>query len=582
MRKLRLSIFVSVLLVGTIIARAFAAQESNEPKSANAPHGRSLARLTPAMQILLARINTDITRARYFESLAPEFSQLDANSDGVLNQLDIDLHEAMAMRQARTSSVSRTMRMDLDGDGYVTEDEVRTIMRYDLRTQLGTSSDGRYSQRLISTLQQIERAIRALAELDVNKDGKVSYPEAVKLRGNFQGGLGDGGLAARVKQALTLADDGSTDLPLITFLAVGEALFRKIDSDGDGTISQRELVNYWKGPTSPDAVEKTQALTSVQAVQASKQQTPAESSVRGGCKIPAPTPKAKVVVLSSYETEALSTATIGSQDQVVHAGRITVEPGTDPLYVVVSTYSALIWQFSGAVDRVERLVMSSHLTGPNEAQPDKPPLVGAIGVAEERISFLPVSGCFGYFSEIPSSESINALRDISKGLGREPDKVATAYSVLGFSIPSGKVSSAQAERNRATIQGNPRGIRIDGDASDTILQGAPSSARDDLYRFSPAGIADIDAKAVVSSRPTQPYEVLPQQAGLVQLLGSGVLKQNRSGEYIVQKPMRFPAGLYGAHSVTFLVPRGISTPAGDPGHSCVNSEDGSAQGATCR
>ncbi|WP_175541811.1 DUF2339 domain-containing protein [Polaromonas sp. YR568] len=39
--------------------------------------------------------------------------------------------------------------------------------------------------------------------------------------------------------------------------------------------------------------------------------------------------------------------------------------------------------------------------------------------------------------------------------------------------------------------------------------------------------------------------------------------------YVVIKPMRFPAGLYGAHSVTFLVAAGVPRPEGNPGHSGV-------------
>lgn len=39
--------------------------------------------------------------------------------------------------------------------------------------------------------------------------------------------------------------------------------------------------------------------------------------------------------------------------------------------------------------------------------------------------------------------------------------------------------------------------------------------------------------------------------------------------YVVLKPMRIPAGLYGAHSATFIVPRGVARPEGNPGHSRI-------------
>lgn len=39
--------------------------------------------------------------------------------------------------------------------------------------------------------------------------------------------------------------------------------------------------------------------------------------------------------------------------------------------------------------------------------------------------------------------------------------------------------------------------------------------------------------------------------------------------YVVLREMTFPEGLHGAHSVTFIVPRGVPRPYGDPGHSRV-------------
>lgn len=41
-------------------------------------------------------------------------------------------------------------------------------------------------------------------------------------------------------------------------------------------------------------------------------------------------------------------------------------------------------------------------------------------------------------------------------------------------------------------------------------------------------------------------------------------------QYVVLKPFTYPAGLYGAHSATFFIPRGVPVPGGDPGHSSVN------------
>ncbi|KQT36599.1 hypothetical protein [Methylophilus sp. Leaf414] len=39
--------------------------------------------------------------------------------------------------------------------------------------------------------------------------------------------------------------------------------------------------------------------------------------------------------------------------------------------------------------------------------------------------------------------------------------------------------------------------------------------------------------------------------------------------YVILKAFTYPAGLYGAHSVTFMIPKGVPRPIGNPGHSAI-------------
>ena len=65
----------------------------------------------------------------------------------------------------------------------------------------------------------------------------------------------------------------------------------------------------------------------------------------------------------------------------------------------------------------------------------------------------------------------------------------------------------------------------------------------ELRRFSPGGVIEIDPAKVVSPVPVASYDVLPQQAGLLQLMRSGALTQNRGGEFLIYRKIRYPAGL---------------------------------------
>ncbi len=509
-------------------------------------------------QLFLQRIPAGAPLDRFLESLRGDFVMVDADSDGEIAQRDIDLHTVMEGVQARTQAMLASMRYDLDGDGFVTEDEIRRCMTYDLRGQIGLAAVNKLNKPQLPTVdaigKQIDVTVRNIMALDTDKDAKVSLAEGAKFGASGNPGRGANGQAARARQLLTIDGASKGKLTIAEYQAAGEALFRQVDTDKDSVVSQQELMDY---------------------------RTRAE---RAGCEMPAASEKAKVILLSGYETEALSSVTIGSQDSVVHAGRVVVEPGSEPIYVVIASYSPTIWQFSGAVERIERVMMESASTGPNSSDANLRSLVGATGIAREKVSFFSKSRCLTYFSEAPSSASLKTVAAIRSGTGKAPETVAAKYSVAVFKVPSGATESVREQGKGPLIIEKTQGtLKVIGNASGIIVQAGPSRAKDEMYRFSPGGVIEIDPKTVVSSLPAASYEVLPQQAGLVQLLASGALQQNRLGEYIVRQKIRFPAGLAGAHSVTFLVMNGTPYPDGDPAHSCVILEEtGQKKGAACR
>jgi Ca2+-binding EF-hand superfamily protein len=554
-------------LIMTAIANApqAAAQAPAAPPSASAKAGE---------QQLFLQLRAGITLELYFEGLREDFFNLDADLDGKLTQRDVDLHVLMESIQMRTAAWTAVMRYDLDGDGFVTEDEVRRVMRYETRLTRARAAIGK--GRFGDGEEWTVKIVRSIMELDTDKDGKVSLTEASKFaQPTQQRNMGITGYSARTRHVLTLDNSGAGELSLADYEAAGEMLFRKIDTDNDGKISQQEHTDYWRGPAPPkldaDAAQKRQR----DQAEIAKKRQEAIDAQRAVCAMPSPSPNAKVIVFSSYQTGALSSVTIGSQDVVVFAGRVVVEPGSEPLYVVIPTFTPVIWQFSGAVDRIERLVVSSAQTLPDKTRYDgsQPVLAGATGLPQDKVSFLRKVNCLSYFAEVPSSQSVRTVAAVREAIGREPFKTVTAYSLREVSIPSGEIKSPDAQSNKLIIEKSSGSLRIEGDASNFIVHAGPSRARDDLYRYHPGGLVEIDPKSVVSSLPAQAYEVFPQEAGLVQLLESGALTQNRAGEYIVQKKMRFPAGLAGAHSVKFVVLGGTPVPDGDPGHSCVTVEE---------
>lgn len=532
---------------------------------------------SPGERLLLGRMYAGSDLNRYLAQLRDEFFQLDADRDGKLTEHDAALHALMEAPQARVAPLMLVMRYDLDGDAAVTEDEVRQVTRYEQRSLQAQPVENRPPIGRLE--EQMERIVKTIMASDADKDGKVSLVEAYKPA-QTSARPSNTGYPQRVRDALTLDATTSGELSLAGYQAAGEVLFRTIDADGDAKISQQELMDFRRKAADAENVVARQKKLRDQAEIARKKQEAIDAE-RVACAIPKASDASKVVLLSAYETDALSSVTIGSQDNEVRAGRIVVEPGSEPLYVVIASYDPTIWQFSGAVERVERLVMTSSRTGPNAGDPRQASLVGATGIPRDRITLLSRSNCFGYFSEAPSSASLQTAAFISSSAGKPPDVIATRYSVAGFSVPSGTIVSAAEQRRKSRkTEGT---LRFLGELANVLIQSGPSRATEEMDRFFPGGVTEIDPNAVIASAAVMPYEVLPSQAGLVQLLAKRQITENRAGEFIVREKIRFPARLTGAHSVTFLIMKGVPYPDGDPGHSCVIIEgNGESKGAGCR
>jgi len=59
----------------------------------------------------------------------------------------------------------------------------------------------------------------------------------------------------------------------------------------------------------------------------------------------------------------------------------------------------------------------------------------------------------------------------------------------------------------------------------------------------------------------------PPQQGLLRISSPGVPGGTRA--YVVLDAFTYPAGLTGAHAVTFFIPKGVPRPSGNPGHSVI-------------
>jgi Ca2+-binding EF-hand superfamily protein len=547
----------------------------------------------PTTQIFLPKLTAGMTLNRYLDSLRQEFRRLDADSDNELTTADAELHESVARGMVRAAIAMTILRADLDGDGYVTQAELRKALRYDQRMNSTPQS-----------LDTIEAEVRQLMSADTDGDGRISVAEAFAFAAspkdptpraaNTVPGVGQfanllnvvtnqrgNPMADEVRRLLPVGHDGK--VTMADFEAAATAVFRAVDTDGNGTISQDELNGYRKREA--DAARERQ-----------------EAATRAECTMPKASDAATVAVLSAYKSEAISTVGLGSQDVATGTGEIRIEAGEGPLYIVAISHEPTIWRVTGATDRVERLVafgvtaQSNHITiasnpgsavpisslpaiqpntAPRPVTPQQPvALAGISGVPADRVSFLARANCLRSFTEAKSTDGAFVLAAVRRDAGKEPAVVAARQNAAAFSVPSGQIRSAYEDKKqpRLTIVKEAGVLTLKGDSSGVVVRTGPTDLESDLEQFSPGGIIDIDPRTVVANAPAVRYEVLPGAAGLLQLENSGALTRNQRGEFLIHRKIRFPAGL-APLSPTFLLLRGVEMPEGHPDGAKVISEE---------
>jgi hypothetical protein len=305
----------------------------------------------------------------------------------------------------------------------------------------------------------------------------------------------------------------------------------------------------------------------------------------------APLPiKGRLVLVGAERGLGLSTVSLGGEDEVGVA-LVVVEPGAEPLHLVLTSRSALIWVFSGAVERVAAVAANAADSFYGA------PRVGVIGIPPEKVHIAAAAYCFPTFysgsfrwnADVWAGRWTEERRDaeasrptvdaIERLTGRRADQVVAKLGVSALYLPSDRVD-----------------YRLLPSAIELPLLSRGRSMWQEFAWHTPGGLIRIDPNKVVSRVAPNPYEVLPGEAGIAQLMDEGALDVVESIEVTyagsngagltVQLPqrlritrkIRIPAGFAGEH----LLGPGVPPPDGDLTRSCLLSEStGESFGGAC-
>lgn len=269
------------------------------------------------------------------------------------------------------------------------------------------------------------------------------------------------------------------------------------------------------------------------------------------CTLPAPAGDARVVAVGIGTGQAISRTAVGSFDVTTELVTVEIVAGVEPLYLVMLSSKPMLWQFTGATERVVHAALMQPRTGGGTSL-----LVGASGLPAVTVSFHAAQDCLagqggGLKAQLPS------LRVALPGLAAEDIFVQNEVSRL--TLPSGTVT-ALSRSDAISRTGNP-----------------------DTARW-PAGTVTVDPAQVVSAQSAAIYDVLPGAYGLEQLVKEGKLVRLADGYRIAQPIPRLPAELPFSPYRNFLLAPGVPLPPAGVTHDmCIVAEDsGQPVSGACR
>lgn len=226
---------------------------------------------------------------------------------------------------------------------------------------------------------------------------------------------------------------------------------------------------------------------------------------------------------------------------------VVVNQSGRPVVLVLGAYEPSVWQV--------RRGAGTHIAGVLVTGYHRQAVTGVSAATPVLNSSYEEKGACGY-SYLDRNNPDTMDRHVRQVFGRQ----AEAYYVA----TNGQILMGTGGMPGSSVQDAAGSFESFRDAN-TPLAGA-------------AGLAELLAQgALRRARPSDLVEWKAAQRkaqGLqtVNIVGAAAEAPSSSpllNAYVVQREMAYPAGLYGAHAVTFIVPQGVPAPTGNPGHSAV-------------
>ena len=527
-------------------------------------------------------------------------SMLSKDIDGTsgLQLNDFELEWQIELAHLRAGTANQYLAMDLDGDLIISYPEMRIF------ASRAASQPVEVDRLLLPPSEQQKAAvfgsvISEWTRFDINKDGSLAGVEISALSSQTLPERNDEADFGPLFMAWSDLDADGTVSPneLSEFVA---AVVNAGDRNGDGDLSNGEKndlrnnlkeldpaklppVSRLPKSSSPDAIE----------VEASNEDNPPLTD----CRVETALPNAALLAVGGYEGAGLSDMLMGDARDVGTVADGVIPEGTAPVHLLVYFSRPTILRLSGRVERIEAISSLGAATG-------------FIGVARDQLTFL---------EDLSDRCRFEPSRHATDQMARLQILLTTAFDTTPMTLISEyTIGTADLGTARNTAS-NPLPGAIDPGYAD-----AAGAIWRRMLLFNPGGFIDLDEASIISTDLIEPAAAWPGAAGVAKLLADGVISSQRfvnaatevreiepgvvrlggrsispglgdrliafdgrdymqekpgvwigrpRPEYIVNREFAFPPGMNTVTFSTFLVPKGVPVPSGDPGGSEVKYKE---------
>lgn len=532
---------------------------------------------------LLSNVKEGSQRERYLANLLESFAAIDTDGDGIA-QDDIDRFEASKAEEASRrlqrridSKMREFASLDTNGDDGVSAEEMLAAMvppapnfaaDTQLFARLDSDGDGELSR------EELRRSGRgwdeaSFAKIDANGNGRLSLKEMTSQADqDYQTRRQKA--AEQISEGFSRADlDGNGIITIDEMTASiprprlksreqteRRRLFARLislDPNSDGKLTAGEITERFNQQYLLIDTDQDDVISAAEARKARPLLRMAREFAKTPiCKLPDITDRSEPIALLATEGERVSTMALGTQTKATSLIDVDVEEGERPLFLVLGSREPVIWAFSGAVERLERVVLLA-----KQADEQGNALVATTGLSDQQIVF-GEAGCLptDKILSLGSADYRKMAPLFAASTGLQADIQRTSGSMVSVQLPS-----LTTDRSEASVPA-PEGFD-------------PPLWAQALRSYS-HGFGEPDLDTLVTQTSVERYEILPKEYGLAQLAARGVIEETQHlFEYrIIRQLDTFPEALQTGRRLNFVLGEGISRPDGEIGSSCIFASDG--------